>query len=239
MAFQTRTSAFETPSDVPGPGLTACPDCDLVQREPECTTPCVVRCRRCGALIYRAIPHALDATLALMLAAAVLFVIANTFPVLSLDLQGRHVSATLLDIAYAFHDEGMPALGVLVFLTLVLLPGLQIVALLYLLLSVRFKRVPWAMTLVSRALGTMRRWSMVEVFVLAAVVCMHRLSQIADLEVHAGFWAIGVVMLLFAMTDSIFDVRDLWAQLAEGGMNEEAAPPRAHATAEGASGRTM
>ena len=239
MAFHTRTSAFETPSDTPGPGLTACPDCDLVQREPECANPCVVRCRRCGALIYRAIPHALDTTLALMLAAAVLFAIANIFPVLSLDLQGRHVAATLLDIARAFHDEGMPALGILVFLTLVLLPGFQIAALLYLLLALRFKRVPRAMTVVSRALGTLRRWSMVEVFVLAAVVCMHRLSQIADLEVHAGFWAIGVVMLLFAMADSIFDVRDLWAQFPGRTMNEEAPPPRAPLTSEGTPGRDM
>ena len=50
-----------------------------------------MRCRRCGAVLYRAIPRALDATLALTLAAAVLFVIANVFPVMSLELQGRHV----------------------------------------------------------------------------------------------------------------------------------------------------
>jgi len=68
------------------------------------------------------------------------------------------------------------------------------------------------MTAVSRVLAETRRWSMVEVFVLATVVCMHRLEQIADLEVGTGFWAIGAVMLLFAMADSIFDVRDLWAQ---------------------------
>ncbi len=60
----------------------------------------------------------------------------------------------------------------------------------------------------------MRRWSMVEVFVLAAVVCMHRLAQIGRLEVEPGFWAIGAVMLLFAAMDSLFDARDLWAHPA-------------------------
>ena len=208
MAFHS--GSFHT-NESPGPGLTACPDCDLVQREPECAAPCVVRCRRCDALIHRAIPSALDATLALTLAAAMLFIIANVFPVMSLDLQGQHVSATLTGIARAFHNEGMTALGVLVYLTLVLLPGLEIATLLYLLVPFRFGKVPRALTAASRLLVTMRRWSMVEVFVLAAVVCMHRLAQIADLEVQAGFWAIGAMMLLFAMTDSIFDVRDLWA----------------------------
>jgi hypothetical protein len=121
------------------------------------------------------------------------------------------VSATLTGIARAFHNEGMTALGVLVYLTLVLLPGLEIATCCNLLVPFRFGKVPRALTAASRLLVTMRRWSMVEVFVLAAVVCMHRLAQIADLEVQAGFWAIGAMMLLFAMTDSIFDVRDLWA----------------------------
>jgi paraquat-inducible protein A len=221
MAFQARTNTFEPPSDAPGPRLTACPDCDLVQREPECEAACVVRCRRCGALLRHVVPRALDAAAALMLAAAVLFVIANVFPVMSLDLQGRHVSATVLGIARAFHDEGESAVGALVCLTLVLLPGLQIATALHLLLPVRFGRIPRALPAAARLLVAMRRWSMVEVFVLAAVVCMHRLSQIADLEVHAAFWALGAMMLLFAATDSIFDVRDLWT------MSAEAAPPRA------------
>ena len=74
----------------------------------------------------------------------------------------------------------MTAVGVLVFLTLVLMPGLEIAARLYLLLPLRFGRVPPGVRRVAaRLLDTMRRWSMVEVFVLAAVVCMHRLAQIA------------------------------------------------------------
>ena len=76
--------------------LTACPECDLVQREPECLEACAVSCRRCGAFLYRAVPHALDSTLALTIAAAIAFAIANILPVLSLDLQGRHIAATLL-----------------------------------------------------------------------------------------------------------------------------------------------
>lgn len=201
---------FEVQPDTPGPGLTACPDCDLLQREVDCTASCVVRCRRCGALLYRAIPGALDTTLALTLAAAALFAIANVFPVLSLYLQGRQVSATLLEIARALHSDGMTAVGVVVFLTLIVMPGVEIAARLYLLLSLRFGRVPPALAIALRMLDTMRRWSMVEVFVLAAVVCMHRLAQIGSLQIEPGFWAIGAVMLLFAVTDSIFDARDLW-----------------------------
>ena len=90
--------AFHTSSD-----LTACPHCDLLQREPVYVATCIVRCRRCGAVLYRAIPGALDTTLALTLAAAALFCIGNALPVMSLELQGQEVSATLIGIARALH----------------------------------------------------------------------------------------------------------------------------------------
>jgi paraquat-inducible protein A len=133
---------------------------------------------------------------------------------MSLDLQGQHVSARLVDIVWSLQREGMAAIGAVVLVTLILTPALQIAARLYLLLPLRLGRTPRALAAASRVLDTMRRWSMVEVFVLAAIVCMHRLRQIADLEIDWGFWALGAVMLLFAATDSIFDARDLWTESA-------------------------
>lgn len=194
--------------------LTACPECDLVQREPARLVPSTVLCRRCGAVLFRAVPHMLDTALALTLGAAILLVIANAFPVMTLESQGRYVSATLTGVARALHDEGMTAVGALVFATLVLLPALETLARLHLLLSLRFGTVPKRMAFVSRALVTMRSWSMVQVFVLAAVVSMHRLAQIAHLELEPGIWAIGAVMLLTAATDSVFDSRALWSHAA-------------------------
>ena len=194
--------------------LTACPECDLVQREPARLVASNVLCRRCGAVLYRAVPHMLDSALALTLGAAILFVIANIFPVMTLESQGRYVSATLTGVARALHDEGMTAVGILVFATLVLMPALEILARLHLLLPLRFGRIPKGMAFASQLIVSMRSWSMVEVFVLAAVVSMHRLSQVANLSLEPGIWAIGAVMLLTAATDSIFDSRALWSHAA-------------------------
>src|SRR5262245_29602554 len=94
--------------------LTACPECDLVQREPVCREACTVSCRRCGALLYRAVPLGFEVALALTLAAAITFAIANIFPVMSLELQGRRVSASLLGLVRALNDVDMTAVGVLV-----------------------------------------------------------------------------------------------------------------------------
>jgi paraquat-inducible protein A len=196
------------------PILTACPECDLVQREPECLDACAVSCRRCGALLYRSVPKALDITLALTLATAIAFTIANILPVMSLELQGRQVSPTLFGLVRALNDAGMAHIGILVLMTIILMPGLEILARLYLLVPLRVGRVPRGIALVSQLLGSIKVWSMTEVFVLGAVASIHRLRQIAELEIEPGFWAISAVMVLIAMTDSVFDTRALWARAA-------------------------
>ena len=198
-------------SDIGTNGLVACPECDLIQRAPAGAAAGTVICRRCGARIYGNFPRALDTTLALMISAAVLFIVANVFPVMSLELQGRHTSETLLGMARALQQAGMTSVALLVLATIVVMPALEISAMLYLLVPLRLGRAPEGLGMVSRTLFAVRPWAMAEVFTLAALVSIGRLGDLGDLDLGPGFWSIGAVMLLFAATDTIFDEHALWA----------------------------
>src|SRR6478736_9167811 len=69
--------------------LVACPHCDLLQRLPELAPGASARCPRCDKELRRHREDSLNRTLALALAAAVLYVIANSVPMLSLSVIGR------------------------------------------------------------------------------------------------------------------------------------------------------
>jgi paraquat-inducible protein A len=196
------------------PALLACPECDLVQRVPADGAWGAIACCRCGATLCRRIPHALDTTLALMIAAGVLFAMANVFPVMSLDMQGRHNEATLLAMARALYHAGMTGVAVLVALTVIVMPALEILAMLWLLVPLRLGLAPEGLSVVSRTLAAVRPWAMVEVFTLAALVSIGRLGHLADLHLGVGFWAMGAVMFLFALADTIFDEHVLWEHVA-------------------------
>jgi paraquat-inducible protein A len=209
------TLARDFGSSEPGaPALLACAECDLVQRFPAAAGWGAVACCRCGATLYRRFPRALDATLALTLTAAILFIVANVFPVMSLDMQGRHNEATLLGAAKALHDAGMTSVALLVAVTVVVMPGLEILAMLWLLLPLRAGVAPEGLEVVSRTLAAVRPWAMVEVFTLAALVSIGRLGHLAELQLGAGFWAMGALMFVFALTDTIFDEHALWEHAA-------------------------
>ncbi|MEJ0089278.1 MAG: hypothetical protein WDM80_05965 [Limisphaerales bacterium] len=72
--------------------MVACLDCDLLQRILEVPAGASVRCVRCNKELWRHKTDSLNRTFALTLAALVLYLIANTVPMLGLHAAGRQAS---------------------------------------------------------------------------------------------------------------------------------------------------
>ena len=89
--------------------IIACHECDLLQREGPLPQGGKALCVRCGALLYRSHPRSVERTLAFALAAIVLFAVANSFPIVSLELQGQRVDATLYGAVNALYGQGTGA----------------------------------------------------------------------------------------------------------------------------------
>ena len=97
-------------------------------------------------------PEGLERSLVFALTAVVLFVIANSFPIVSMNSRGLTSSTTLLGaVGVLLHDD-MPSVALLVFVTTFLMPALEIGALIYLLLPLKLGRVPPAVPRVFRLL---------------------------------------------------------------------------------------
>ena len=88
--------------------LIACHECDLLQREPALAPGETARCTRCGALLARNPPDSIDRSLALACTAAVLYVIANLYPLVGLEMQGRRVEVTLAGALHGIAQRSDP-----------------------------------------------------------------------------------------------------------------------------------
>lgn len=196
--------------DPPGAQLVACAECDLLQRAITLPPRGSALCRRCGAVLYRERPDSLDRTLAYTLAAAVLFVLANAFPIVVVELQGHRSSTTLIGAAYILHRQDMTSVALLVLATTVLLPALHIVAMLGMLLPLRAGRTPPGLRWLFRVVCHVRPWAMVEVFLLGALVSLAKLAHMASLKPDVALWSFGALIVLLACAASAFDERALW-----------------------------
>src|SRR5690606_7919661 len=82
-------------SDMSAPPLLACRHCDRLHQRVPIETGAVAQCTRCGYVLYRQSGLTLHQWRALAVAAAVVFAIANGFPIAQLSVQGISVQATL------------------------------------------------------------------------------------------------------------------------------------------------
>lgn len=195
--------------------LHACHDCDLLQREVPLAPGGTARCPRCGAVLYRRKPNGLDRTLAYSMGAAVLFVIANCFPIVGLAAAGHHSSTTLFGTVRTLYDGDMTSVAALVFTTTILMPALEIAALLYLLLPLKLGRVPSGLPAVFRLVHAVRPWGMVEVFMLGTLVALTKLAHLASVVPGIALFSFGVLMILVAAAAASFDTHALWERVEE------------------------
>lgn len=194
--------------------LIACHECDLLQREVVLPPRGAARCRRCDMVLYRNLPDSLDRTLALALAAAVLFVVANAFPIVGLDAQGNRTSTTLFGAVRTLHDDGMTSVAALVFVTTILMPAVELGAMLYMLLPLKLGRVPHGLRAMFRAVQAVRPWGMVEVFILGTLVSLAKLAHLASVVPGIALWSFAALMVLLAAIAAAFDPRSLWERVA-------------------------
>ena len=162
------------------PSLIACPHCDLLQRLPELAPGASARCPRCDEELWRRREDSLNRTLALTLAAAVLYVIANSVPMLGLTVVGREAFTTVFGGAVQLWNDGQQIVAVLVLFTAVVAPALQIGFMLAIVLGARRERPPrWVGTLL-RHHPTTRTWSMIEVMLLGVLVALDQDRGLRD-----------------------------------------------------------
>jgi paraquat-inducible protein A len=191
----------------------ACHECDLLQRKTVLPQGGTGRCRRCRAILYRNYPPGPDRALACTIAALVLFLIANAYPIVGLEVQGERRTAGLYDAVHTLWVEGREEVALLVGITAMVTPAIEITLLLYLLLPLKFNRVPEGTVPLLRFLQTVRPWSMTEVFVLGILVALVKLEHLAHVETGTALWAfVGLIPLLIVASLS-FDPEDLWARV--------------------------
>jgi paraquat-inducible protein A len=193
--------------------LVACHDCDLLHHVGPVPARGAARCGRCGGLLRRRRPHGIERTLALSLAAAVLFAVANLFPFLSFDMKGQKTQTTLLTGVFDLYEQGVQAIAGLVLVTAVLAPMLQIALLLYVLLPVHLGRLPWQMARAFRLLRRVQPWSMMEVFLVGIVVAVTKLMGMAEVVPGLALWAFALLIVVLAGAMSSLDPQEVWERL--------------------------
>jgi paraquat-inducible protein A len=197
----------------PEGNLIACPECDLLYRKRPLPHRSIARCARCNAVLYRAETLGLDRALALALTALLLLVLSNAFPILVVEFSGRREAGTFVSAVEQLWQAGLWPLALLVFVTSMLAPFLQIAGLLSVLALVLTGRArPWTARLY-RYTRLLSPWSMLEIYLLALLVALVKLRDIVELSPGIAFFAFALLILVLPATLSALERTDIWDRL--------------------------
>ena len=189
------------------PGATAvcCPACLLACEPAGPGAPCP----RCGTGLERRKPNSEVRTAALVLAALVLYVPANVYPVLAVVQLGRGTATTILDGVWELVQGGQFPLAVIVFLASVCVPVLKLLALIVMLLVVRRGRSGHLPQLAKlyRVVATIGRWSMIDIFMESILSAVIKFGNLATITPGGGALAFAAVVILTLFAADSFDPR--------------------------------
>ena len=207
------------------PALIECHDCGLILRPKPLPAGGTAKCPRCRAGLYRRTHRGIDHTIALNMAGLVLFAIANLFPFMSFELEGRIQASTLITGVREFLNQGLWPLAGLVFAVTIAIPLAKMLGTLAVLVPVRLGLHRPGLGRLFRFVEVMHPWAMMEVFMLGVLVAYVKLTDLATLELGPALFAFAVLIFVLAAAESSFEPREVWTALGNQGIRVLPAPP--------------
>lgn len=184
-----------------------------------CLTPSVPqgsRCPRCDAVVHERVPFSVQRTLALCISAAVLYVPANTLPIMITTQLGRTTENTIATGVLRLWEIGSYPVAVVIVIASVLIPIGKLVSLGLLCWAVTRGRrmLRHQRTMLYRITDLAGKWSMIDVFVVALLVALVQLGDVAAARPGAAALAFAGVVIVTMLAAKSFDPRLIWDQEA-------------------------
>jgi paraquat-inducible protein A len=190
------------------PHAVGCEVCGLVST----ATPDNPRCPRCDTHLHTRKPDSLSRTWALVIAAAVLYIPANYYPVLTVMQLGAGSPSTIIGGVEELLASRMYPLAALVFFASIAIPMLKLISLVVMLVTTQTGRSGWLrdrtrLYHIVRAVG---RWSMIDIFMEALLGALVQFGSVVTIEPGVGAVAFCAVVILTILAAETFDPRLMW-----------------------------
>jgi len=186
----------------------SCPVCDLVVPLSHEHRPCP----RCGLTLRTRKRDAVVRASALSLAALVLTVPANLYPMTISFQIGHYVSHRIIDGVYELFHAGLWPFGILITFTSIVIPVAKLAGMGWFIVSVLrgSRRHLRAKAHLYRWIDELGRWSNIDVFTIASFVPLIHFEGVAVARPAIGATAFALVVCLTMAASRAFDPRLMW-----------------------------
>jgi paraquat-inducible protein A len=190
----------------------SCKTCGLLQRIDALQPGAAAECCRCGSVVGRHPVDSLGRTAGFSLAALILFVPANIYPILRMDFYGAYSESTVWDGCVKLFEDGQWPIATIVFLASILIPVLKLLALFFLVVATKFSPTFFQRerTWIYKIIDVIGPWAMLDVFLLSILVALVKLGEIATVLPGRGLIAFTGMVVFTILASASFDPSLIW-----------------------------
>jgi len=193
-------------------GLTSCSVCHTIVKLPARHTDIMLICPCCESTIHARKPNAIQKTWALLLSSIVFYIPANILPMMHVETFAGTQSDTIMSGVIYFFETGSYLIAFVIFVASIFVPILKILILIFLLFSVQKRSCKQRKRRkkLYRLTEIIGRWSMVDVYVVGAMVALVHFSGLSEIKAGMGanFFLLVVIMTMFAAMS--FEPKLIW-----------------------------
>ena len=197
-------------------GLIACPECDLLIRRTEPGPGVKCFCPRCRSMLFHVKRNPVERTLILSLTGLILFVPAMVLPIMTLNAFGLEQSANILQWVSALFRTDFHMVGIIVLLTVAVIPLLKLLLLFYVSMAIRFKAHWHNLGSFFRIYQRMDEWGMLEISMLGILVSIIKLKDLAQISYGIGLFCFVLLLTITLIASVTLDEHKYWSSIKNG-----------------------
>jgi paraquat-inducible protein A len=196
-------------------GLTACHACDLLIEKHHILPGSKAACPRCRTSIYEPKADTVNKTLAVVITGLILFVPAISLPILTMTILGKTSVNTLVEGVIGMYLEGFYLVSFMVLALSIVVPFLKLFLLLIVLLKVKLHFCSKYLPGLFRFFGRLDSWDTVAVYMLAILVAVVKLVDLAKIHAGAGLYCFVGLLLANTLASTMLDKKQVWETIEE------------------------
>lgn len=181
-----------------------CYSCGLFIRK-ELEKKTTQRCPRCNSKLETNKEHSND-SLYYAISSLLLFGILNIYPIITLNLNGNELKATLSGTVLILLEQNFFFVALLVFFTIILAPILNSLIIIFVFIQEKTKIKLFTKTLLYDGFYFFKHWGFIEVFIISIIVTYIKLiGMVNSTKFDVGFYVMLVYILCFYMSNLKFE----------------------------------
>lgn len=167
-------------------------------------------CWECGTILYRYDSKLITHALALSMTGLIFFILANTFPLIQLDILGTQQFITIPKTILSLFDSGFYLVGLLCAFLVFIFPLMifLINILLFTLLKIRRGREMTKELLI--LLSHITPWSMADIFFISILVAIVKLVAFGQMHIGISFWALMIFVMIDIYITKSIKLSEIW-----------------------------